>query len=153
MAKVTMYTDGGASGNPGPGGYGTLLMYGEHIKQMSEGFRLTTNNRMELLAVIVGLEALTRDGIEVDVYSDSKYVVDAVEKRWVFGWEKKGYKDKKNSDLWQRFLRVYRRHQVRFHWVKGHAGNPLNERVDAMAVAAYQTGNLLTDAWYEAHVG
>ena len=153
MAKVTMYTDGGASGNPGPGGYGTLLMYGEHIKQMSEGFRLTTNNRMELLAVIVGLEALTRNGIEVDVYSDSKYVVDAVEKRWVFGWEKKGYKDKKNPDLWQRFLRVYRRHQVRFHWVKGHAGNPLNERVDAMAVAAYQTGDLLTDAWYEAHVG
>ena len=153
MAKVTMFTDGGASGNPGPGGYGTLLMYGEHIKQMSEGFRLTTNNRMELLAVIVGLEALTRDGIEVDVYSDSKYVVDAVEKRWVFGWEKKGYKDKKNPDLWQRFLRVYRRHQVRFHWVKGHAGNPLNERVDAMAVAAYQTGDLLTDAWYEAHVG
>ncbi|MGB1056233.1 MAG: ribonuclease HI [Flavobacteriales bacterium] len=153
MAKVTMYTDGGASGNPGPGGYGTLLMYGEHVKEMSEGFRLTTNNRMELLAVIVGLEALTRDGIEVDVYSDSKYVVDAVEKRWVFGWEKKDYKDKKNPDLWQRFLRVYRRHQVRFHWVKGHAGNPLNERVDAMAVAAYQTGDLLTDAWYEAHVG
>ena len=148
-----MYTDGGASGNPGPGGYGTLLMYGEHVKEMSEGFRLTTNNRMELLAVIVGLEALTRDGIEVDVYSDSKYVVDAVEKRWVFGWEKKGYKDKKNPDLWQRFLRVYRRHQVRLHWVKGHAGNPLNERVDAMAVAAYQTGDLLTDAWYEAHVG
>ena len=148
-----MYTDGGASGNPGPGGYGTLLMYGEHVKEMSEGFRLTTNNRMELLAVIVGLEALTRDGIDVDVYSDSKYVVDAVEKRWVFGWEKKGYKDKKNPDLWQRFLRVYRRHQVRFHWVKGHAGNPLNERVDAMAVAAYQTGDLLTDAWYEAHVG
>jgi ribonuclease HI len=153
MAKVTMYTDGGASGNPGPGGYGTLLMYGEHVKEMSEGFRLTTNNRMELLAVIVGLEALTRDGVEVDVYSDSKYVVDAVEKRWVFGWEKKGYKDKKNPDLWQRFLRVYRRHQVQFHWVKGHAGNPLNERVDAMAVAAYQTGDLLTDAWYEAHVG
>lgn len=148
-----MYTDGGASGNPGPGGYGTLLVYGEHVKEMSEGFRLTTNNRMELLAVIVGLEALTRDGIEVDVYSDSKYVVDAVEKRWVFGWEKKGYKDKKNPDLWQRFLCVYRRHQVRFHWVKGHAGNPLNERVDAMAVAAYQTGDLLTDAWYEAHVG
>ena len=153
MAKVTMYTDGGASGNPGPGGYGTLLMYGEHVKEMSEGFRLTTNNRMELLAVIVGLEALTRDGVEVDVYSDSKYVVDAVEKRWMFGWEKKGYKDKKNPDLWQRFLRVYRRHQVQFHWVKGHAGNPLNERVDAMAVAAYQTGDLLTDAWYEAHVG
>ncbi len=149
MAKVTMYTDGGASGNPGPGGYGTLLMYGEHVKEMSEGFRLTTNNRMELMAVIVGLEALTRDGVEVDVYSDSKYVVDAVMKRWVFNWEKKGYKDKKNPDLWQRFLRIYRKHHVTFHWVKGHAGNPLNERVDAMAVAAYQTGNLLTDAWYE----
>ena len=149
MAKVTMYTDGGASGNPGPGGYGTLLMYGEHVKEMSEGFRLTTNNRMELLAVIVGLEALTRDGVEVDVYSDSKYVVDAVMKRWVFNWEKKGFKDKKNPDLWQRFLRIYRKHKVTFHWVKGHAGNPLNERVDAMAVAAYQTGNLLADAWYE----
>ena len=151
MARVTMYTDGGASGNPGPGGYGTLLIYGEHVREMSEGFRLTTNNRMELLAVIVGLEALTRDGVEVDVYSDSKYVVDAVMKRWVFNWEKKGYKDKKNPDLWQRFLRVYRKHKVTFHWVKGHAGNPLNERVDAMAVAAYQTGNLLTDAWYEAN--
>ena len=149
MAKVTMYTDGGASGNPGPGGYGTLLMYGEHVKEMSEGFRLTTNNRMELLAVIVGLETLTRDGVEVDVYSDSKYVADAVMKRWVFNWEKKGFKDKKNPDLWQRFLRIYRKHKVTFHWVKGHAGNPLNERVDAMAVAAYQTGNLLTDAWYE----
>lgn len=149
MAKVTMYTDGGASGNPGPGGYGTLLMYGQHVKEMSEGFRLTTNNRMELLAVIVGLEALTRDGVEVEVYSDSKYVVDAVMKRWVFNWEKKGYKDKKNPDLWQRFLRIYRKHKVTFHWVKGHAGNPLNERVDAMAVVAYQTGNLLTDTWYE----
>jgi ribonuclease HI len=119
------------------------------VKEMSQGFRLTTNNRMELLAVIMGLEALTREGVEVEVYSDSKYVVDAVSKRWVFGWEKKGYKDKKNPDLWQRFLRVYRKHKVTFHWVKGHAGNPYNERVDAMAVAAYQTGTLLTDTWYE----
>ena len=149
MVHVTMYTDGGASGNPGPGGYGALLMHGEHVKEFSQGYRLTTNNRMELLAVIVGLEALKRDGVTVDVYSDSKYVVDAVEKRWVFGWEKKGYKGKKNPDLWQRFLRVYRKHTVRFHWVKGHAGDPLNERVDAMAVAAYQTGDLLTDDWYE----
>lgn len=149
MVHVTMYTDGGASGNPGPGGYGALLLHGEHAKELSQGYRLTTNNRMELLAVIVGLEALKRDGVTVDVYSDSKYVVDAVEKRWVFGWEKKGYKGKKNPDLWQRFLRVYRKHTVRFHWVKGHAGDPLNERVDAMAVAAYQTGDLLTDDWYE----
>lgn len=150
MAKVTMYTDGGASGNPGPGGYGTLLMYGEHVKEMSEGFRLTTNNRMELLAVIVGLEALTRDGVEVEVYSDSKYVVDAVMKRWVFNWEKKGYKDKKNPDLWQRFLRIYRKHKVTFHWVKGHAGNPNNELVDRLAVQAYQTGHLEVDEAYEA---
>ena len=149
MVHVTMYTDGGASGNPGPGGYGALLMHGDHAKELSQGYRLTTNNRMELLAVIVGLEALKRDGVTVDVYSDSKYVVDAVEKRWVFGWEKKGYKGKKNPDLWQRFLRVYRKHTVRFHWVKGHAGDPLNERVDAIAVAAYQTGDLLTDDWYE----
>ena len=149
MVHVTIYTDGGASGTPGPGGYGALLMHGEHAKELSQGYRLTTNNRMELLAVIVGLEALKRDGVTVDVYSDSKYVVDAVEKRWVFGWEKKGYKGKKNPDLWQRFLRVYRKHTVRFHWVKGHAGDPLNERVDAMAVAAYQTGDLLTDDWYE----
>ena len=150
MAKVTMYTDGGASGNPGPGGYGTLLMYGDHVKEMSEGFRQTTNNRMELLAVIVGLEALTREGIEVEVYSDSKYVVDAVMKGWVFNWEKKAFKGKKNRDLWQRFLKVYRRHNVRFDWVKGHAGNPMNERADHLAVTAYQKKGLLIDDGYEA---
>ena len=150
MAKVTMYTDGGASGNPGPGGYGTLLMYGEHVKEMSEGFRLTTNNRMELLAVIVGLEALTRDGIEVDVYSDSKYVVDAVEKRWVFGWEKKKYKDKKNPDLWKRFLRVYRKHEVSFKWVKGHAGHKMNERADELAFNAASQKELFIDEVFEA---
>ena len=152
---VYLYTDGSSLGNPGPGGYGIILEWAgmSYVKEFSQGFVRTTNNRMELLAVIVGLEKLKKIPLEIVVYSDSKYVVDAVEKRWVFGWEKKGYKDKKNPDLWQRFLRVYRRHQVRFHWVKGHAGNPLNERVDAMAVAAYQTGDLLTDAWYEAHVG
>ena len=114
-----------------------MLMYGEHEKEMSAGFRLTTNNRMELLAVIVALEALKRPGMEVEVYSDSKYVVDAVEKGWVMGWERKNFKDKKNPDLWKRFLKVYRQHRVAFHWVKGHAGNPNNERVDALAVAAY----------------
>ena len=129
-------------------------MYGEHVKgdqcfKRVWHFGSPPTTGWMLLAVIVGLEALTRDGVEVDVYSDSKYVVDAVEKRWVFNWEKKGYKDKKNPDLWQRFLRIYRKHRVTFHWVKGHAGDPLNERVDAMAVAAYQTGNLLTDTWYE----
>ena len=149
MSHITIYTDGGASGNPGPGGYGALLMYGEHEKEMSAGFRLTTNNRMELLAVIVALEALKRPGMEVEVYSDSKYVVDAVEKGWVTGWERKNFKDKKNPDLWKRFLKVYRQHRVAFHWVKGHAGNPNNERVDALAVAAYQTGNLGVDEAYE----
>ena len=149
MAHITIYTDGGASGNPGPGGYGALLMYGEHEKEMSAGFRLTTNNRMELLAVIVALEALKRPRMEVEVYSDSKYVVDAVEKGWVMGWERKNFKDKKNPDLWKRFLKVYRQHRVAFHWVKGHAGNPNNERVDALAVAAYQTGNLGVDEAYE----
>ena len=149
MAHVTIYTDGGASGNPGPGGYGALLMYGEHEREMSAGFRLTTNNRMELLAVIVALEALKRPGMEVHIYSDSKYVVDAVEKGWVMGWERKNFKDKKNPDLWKRFLVVYRHHKVTFHWVKGHAGNPNNERVDALAVAAYQTGELGVDAVYE----
>ena len=149
MAHVTIYTDGGASGNPGPGGYGVLLMYGEHEKELSAGFRLTTNNRMELLAVIVALETLKRPGLDVHVYSDSKYVVDAVEKGWVLGWERKNFKDKKNPDLWKRFLKVYRQHRVMFHWVKGHAGNPNNERVDALAVASYQTGSLGVDEAYE----
>jgi len=149
MNMVTIYTDGGASGNPGPGGYGALLMSGSHRKELSAGFRLTTNNRMELLAVIVALEALKRPGMDVEVYSDSKYVVDAVEKGWLLNWEKKNYKDKKNPDLWKRFLLIYRKHRVRFHWVKGHAGNPNNERVDHLAVQAYQTGELGVDAGYE----
>lgn len=105
---------------------------------------------MELLAVITALEALNKPGMEVDVYSDSKYVVDAVEKRWVMNWEKKGYLNKKNPDLWKRFLVIYRQHNVVFHWVKGHAGNPYNEHVDQLAVAAYQKGSLLVDAAYEA---
>lgn len=152
MKQVEVYTDGGASGNPGPGGYGVLLMYKQHRKEMSQGYRLTTNNRMELLAVITALEALKEEGLNVAIYSDSKYVVDAVAKGWVFGWEKKGFKGKKNPDLWQRFLKVYRRHKVTFRWVKGHAGHPLNERADELAVKAYQEGNLLIDEGYEAGV-
>lgn len=149
MGIVTIYTDGGASGNPGPGGYGALLLYGDHRKEMSAGFRRTTNNRMELLAVIVALEALKRNGLDVEVYSDSKYVVDAVEKGWLTNWEKKNFKDKKNPDLWRRFLIIYRKHQVRFHWVKGHAGNANNEFVDQLAVSAYQNGVLGVDEGYE----
>ncbi|MBI49605.1 MAG: ribonuclease HI [Crocinitomicaceae bacterium] len=150
MPKVTVYTDGGASGNPGPGGYGIVLLSGEHRKEMSRGFRLTTNNRMELLAVIIALETLKFDGTDVTIYSDSKYVVDAVTKGWVFGWEKKGFAKKKNPDLWKRFLKIYPKHKVEFVWVKGHAGNELNEVADRLAVSAYQEGILEADEVYEA---
>lgn len=147
--QIIIYTDGAASGNPGPGGYGTVLLSGQYRKELSGGFRRTTNNRMELLAVIIGLEALKYDGEEVVVYSDSKYVVDAIEKNWLFGWEKIGFKKKKNPDLWRRFLVVYRKHRVRFIWVKGHANVPENERCDQLAVAAYKSGALAVDEFYE----
>lgn len=147
--KIIMYTDGAASGNPGPGGYGVLLQAGEHIKELSEGYRLTTNNRMELLAVIVGLEQLKRDNTEITIYTDSKYVCDSVDKGWVFGWEKTGFKKKKNPDLWQRFLKIYRKHRVKFQWVKGHANIPGNERCDRLAVMASQKNKLLIDEGYE----
>lgn len=146
---ITIYTDGASSGNPGPGGYGVVLLSGPHRKELSGGFKRTTNNRMELLAVITGLEALKNHGEEVVIYSDSKYVVDSVEKGWVFGWEKKLFKDKKNPDLWKRFLLAYRKHRVRFKWVKGHNENPLNERCDELAVAASQGGHLHEDKGYE----
>jgi ribonuclease HI len=150
MARgVEIYTDGAASGNPGPGGFGAVLKWGEYEKEMSGGFRKTTNNRMELLAVIVALEALKNPGTVVTVYSDSKYVVDAVQKAWVFGWEKKGFKNKKNADLWQRFLKIYAKHIVSFQWVKGHNNHPYNERCDQLAVNAYKNGNLAVDIFYE----
>ncbi len=133
---IELYTDGASSGNPGPGGYGVILRSGPHYKEISEGFRKTTNNRMELLAVITGLEALRKPGQDVVVYSDSKYVIDAVEKGWVHGWVRKGFAGKKNKDLWLRFLQVYKLHKVRFIWVKGHAGHPENERCDQLAVQA-----------------
>ena len=147
--KINIYTDGAAKGNPGPGGYGVVLMAGKHYKELSAGYRLTTNNRMELLAVIVGLEALKKRHQEVTVYSDSKYVVDAVEKGWVFNWEKKGFKNKKNPDLWLRFLKIYNKHVIKFFWVKGHNNNPLNERCDYLAVEASKSLNLSTDIEYE----
>lgn len=150
MADVIIYTDGAASGNPGPGGFGVVLKAGVHRKELSQGFRFTTNNRMELLAAIVGLEALKKPGMDVIIYSDSRYVVDAVEKGWLFGWEKKGFKDKKNPDLWRRFLEVYRKHRVKFIWIRGHADNPENERCDRLAVQAAKTGVLLVDIPYEA---
>lgn len=149
MSKgISLYTDGAAKGNPGPGGYGAILLWEGHRKELADGFALTTNNRMELLAVIVGLEALKRDGCQVTVYSDSQYVVNSVSKGWVFGWEKKGFNGKKNPDLWIRFLKVYRRHTVTFVWVKGHAGNALNERCDQLAVAAASQASLKEDKGY-----
>ena len=148
--QISIYTDGAAQGNPGRGGYGTVLISPPYRKELSAGFRLTTNNRMELLAVIVGLEALKKEGHMVTVYSDSRYVVDAVEKGWVFGWEKKGFTGKKNPDLWQRFLEIYRKHYVKFVWIKGHDGNPENERCDRLAVAAANSPNLLEDHGYTA---
>lgn len=149
--QVHIYTDGAAKGNPGPGGYGVVMeMVGTpYKKEFFEGFRHTTNNRMELLAVIVGLEKLKNLKTNVLVVSDSKYVVDAVEKGWVFGWEKKYFKDKKNPDLWMRFLKVYRLHHVKFMWIKGHNNHPQNERCDQLAVMASQQKKLNIDTYYE----
>ena len=149
--QVHIYTDGAAKGNPGNGGYGVVmeLVGTNYKKEFYEGFRHTTNNRMELLAVIVGLEKITKPNMKVLVVSDSKYVVDAVEKKWVFGWEKKGFKDKKNPDLWMRFLKIYHQHQVDFKWIKGHNNHPQNERCDELAVYASGLPNLSVDAYYE----
>ena len=147
--KINIYTDGSAKGNPGKGGFGVVLIAGKHYKEISQGFRHTTNNRMELLAVIVGLEHLKNINSEVQVYSDSKYVIDSVEKKWVFGWEKKAFKDKKNSDLWKRFLIIYRKHKVHFQWVKGHNQHFQNERCDQLAVAAAKGKNLIPDTAFE----
>ncbi|RLD27104.1 MAG: ribonuclease HI [Bacteroidetes bacterium] len=148
MTKITVYTDGSALGNPGPGGYGIVMISGKHRKDFFQGYQLTTNNRMELLAVIVALETIKQPGAEVTIYSDSKYVVDAIEKGWVFAWVKKGFKKKKNPDLWRRLLEIYPKHKVKFVWVKGHAGNPLNERCDQLAVDAANGSDLLEDKGY-----
>ena len=145
---VTIYTDGACSGNPGPGGFGVVLISGRHRKEISGGFRLTTNNRMELLAAIVGLEALKREGTVVRLHTDSQYLVNAVNKGWLFGWEMKRFAKKKNPDLWIRFLEVYRRHQVTLIWVKGHNNDPENERCDMLAVAASKGPGLEEDSGY-----
>jgi len=146
---LTIYTDGASRGNPGPGGFGAVLIWGTKEKELSAGYRLTTNNRMELLAVIKALEAITKDHQQIVIFSDSKYVVEAVEKGWVFGWQKKGFAGKKNPDLWQRFLQLYKKHDIRFQWVKGHADNPYNNRCDQLATAAADGKKLLTDTVYE----
>ena len=148
QGEITIYTDGAASGNPGPGGYGVVLISGKHRLEISEGFRLTTNNRMELLAVIIGLEALKKPMSKVVVFTDSKYVADSVEKGWLFQWESKAFKKKKNPDLWIRFLKAYREHIVRFIWIKGHSNNKENELCDRLAVEAYRSDTLREDSGY-----
>jgi len=150
---IELYTDGASSGNPGPGGYGVILRSGAHYKELSEGFRKTTNNRMELLAVIKGLEALKNLNQDVMIYSDSKYVIDAIEKRWVYGWLQKGFAGKKNKDLWLRYLDVSKRHNIKFTWVRGHNGHPENERCDQLAVASSKSKTLLIDSVFEAENG
>jgi ribonuclease HI len=145
---IYLYTDGAASGNPGPGGWGAVLICGSLRKELSGAFALTTNNRMELYAVIMGLEAIKWEKADVEVWSDSSYVVKAVEEKWLDKWLATGFKKKKNQDLWLRFLPLYRKHNVHFHWLKGHAGHPENERCDRMAVAAYGQPGLPQDEGY-----
>lgn len=146
---IRIYTDGSSRGNPGPGGFGTLLKFNENVKEISQGFRLTTNNRMELMAVIVGLESLKTTQIPVTIYSDSKYVIDSITKGWVFGWVKKGFKDKKNKDLWLRYLKLHPQFELKYVWVKGHAGHPENERCDVLAVNAATINPITIDEGYE----
>lgn len=147
--QLIIYTDGAARGNPGPGGYGIILKWGNTVKEASQGFRKTTNNRMELMAVIVALQMLKKDGVSITVYTDSSYVVNSVEKGWVFNWLKNGFKGKKNADLWKQFLQEYKKHNIKFQWVKGHANNPGNNRCDELATAAADSGDWLVDEGYE----
>jgi len=147
--KVEVFTDGSSRGNPGPGGYGIVLKFGDKEKEVSKGFRLTTNNRMELLAVIEALSLIKSNQYPIHVYSDSKYVIESITQKWVWNWEKKGFKGKKNADLWIKYLTLHPRFNIHYHWVKGHAGHPQNERCDAMAVEAALTNNLSIDEGYE----
>ncbi len=150
MSNITLYTDGSSRGNPGPGGYGIVLIYKQHRKEISKGFRLTTNNRMELLAVIDGLRALTRNDLPVHIYSDSQYVVNAVQKGWLKKWLQTGFKGgKKNADLWRLYDEISKPFKIEFFWVRGHADNALNNRCDTLATAAADGSNLVVDAGFE----
>lgn len=149
VLKVEIYTDGSAKGNPGPGGYGVVMRFQGIEKELSCGYRMTTNNRMELLAVITALEQLKTDKYPVEIHSDSKYVIDAITKRWVFGWKQKGFKGKKNADLWMRYLSIHERFRITFFWVRGHNGHPENERCDKLAVKAAENGPHLVDEYFE----
>lgn len=146
---IEIFTDGSAKGNPGRGGYGIVMRYKGNTKEFSQGFRHTTNNRMELLAVIVALEQLKTKDLPVKIYSDSKYVIDSITKGWIFSWQQKGFKDKKNPDLWKRYLKLHPQFNLQFEWVRGHNGHPENERCDQLAVAASDRNDLLVDEVYE----
>jgi ribonuclease HI len=150
MESILLYTDGSSRGNPGPGGYGAILMWGNHRKELSQGFRLTTNNRMELMAVIEGLKAIKNNTLPVIIYSDSQYIVNAVEKGWLKNWIKTDFKGgKKNADLWKLYYRLSQNFSIRFVWVKGHSTNPYNNRCDELATAAADSKNWLVDEGYE----
>ena len=149
VQQLVVYTDGAARGNPGPGGYGVVLQWGSKRKELSQGYRKTTNNRMELMAVIAALQSLTRGGLDIMVYSDSSYVVNAIEKGWLRNWLRTGFKGKKNADLWRQYATLAQQHRIRFVWVKGHADNPLNNRCDQLATAAADSGQWLVDEGYE----
>lgn len=152
--QLIIYTDGSSRGNPGRGGYGAVLMWGQSRKELSAGYRLTTNNRMELLAVIKALEALTKKNIALTIYTDSQYVVNSVEKKWLDGWIKNDFKGgKKNKDLWTRFYKLSKDFSIQFKWVKGHADNAFNNRCDELATQAADGGNLLIDEGYEKETG
>tara|TARA_B100000530_G_scaffold318370_1_gene250061 strand:+ start:1083 stop:1544 length:462 start_codon:yes stop_codon:yes gene_type:complete len=152
MKKIKIYTDGSSIGNPGPGGYGIILYWEGKIRELTGGYRKTTNNRMELLAVIIGLESLKYKPSNVTIFSDSKYVIDSIEKKWVFNWEKKNFKGKKNHDLWKRLLEIYREHEIKFRWIKGHNNHPQNERCDFLALQSAKGSSLGIDEFYEKNI-
>ena len=152
MKKIKIYTDGSSIGNPGPGGYRIILYWEGKIRELTGGYRKTTNNRMELLAVIIGLESLRYKPSNVTIFSDSKYVIDSIEKKWVFNWEKKNFKGKKNHDLWKRLLEIYREHEIKFRWIKGHNNHPQNERCDFLALQSAKGSSLSIDEFYEKNI-
>jgi ribonuclease HI len=148
--QLIVYTDGSSRGNPGPGGYGAILMWGDKRKELSEGYRLTTNNRMELLAVIKALESLTKKNISLTIFTDSQYVVNSVEKKWLDNWVRTDFKGgKKNKDLWLHYYKLSKDFTIKFKWVRGHADNPFNNRCDELATTAADGKHLLIDEGYE----